>query len=114
MYVNTFFLRVQCQFVYTIDQKKLFKIIGKLLLKPKTPVLPSAYNDQDLANEFQKFFVTKISDIRSSFSSVPYNVPQTLPQLQPECRLSVFEPATVAEIQRVIMKSPSKSCELDV
>ena len=95
------------------DQKKLFKIIGKLLLKPKTPVLPSTYNNQDLANEFQKFFVTKISDIRSSFSSVPYNVPQTLPHLQPECRLSVFEPATVAEIQRVIMKSPSKSCELD-
>ena len=34
------------------------------LLKPQTPVLPSTYNNQDLANEFQKFFVTKISDIR--------------------------------------------------
>ena len=29
------------------------------------------------------------------------------------CRLSVFEPTCVTEIKKLIMKSPSKSCELD-
>lgn len=38
----------------------LFNVMDKLLLKPKTHVLPYTYNDQDLANEFQKFFVTNV------------------------------------------------------
>ena len=41
-------------------KKKLFNIVEKLFHKPKTPVLPSAHSDQDLANAFSNFFVTKI------------------------------------------------------
>ena len=33
--------------------------------------------------------------------------------MDPHCRLSVFEPTCVTEIKKLIMKSPSKSCELD-
>ena len=42
------------------NQKKLFNIVEKLLHKPKTPVLPTTHSDQDLANAFSNFFVTKI------------------------------------------------------
>ena len=38
---------------------------------------------------------------------------QTQPHKDPHCRLSVFEPICVTEIKELIMKSPSKSCELD-
>ena len=38
----------------------LFNVMDKLLLKPKTHVLPYTYNDQGLANEFQKLFVTNV------------------------------------------------------
>ena len=38
------------------NQKKLVKIVEKVLHKPKTPVLPSTNSDQDLANAFSQFF----------------------------------------------------------
>ena len=74
------------------NHKKLFNIVEKPFYKPKTPVLPSTHSDQDLANAFSNFFVTNILKIRW---------------------LSVFEPTCVTEIKELIMKSPSKSCELD-
>ena len=95
------------------NQKKLFNIVEKLLHKPKTPVLPSAHSDQDLANAFSHFFVTKIENIRRSFPTVSAILSQTQPHKDPHCRLSVFEPTCVTEIKKLIMKSPSKSCELD-
>ena len=49
------------------NQKKLFNIVEKLLHKPKTLVLPSTHSDQDLANAFSNFFVTKIENIHRSF-----------------------------------------------
>ena len=76
-------------------------------------MLPSTHSDQDLANAFSNFFVTKIENIRRSFPPVSATLLQTQPHKDPHCRLSVFEPTCVTEIKEFIMKSPSKSCELD-
>ena len=95
------------------NQKKLFNIVENLLHKPKTPVLPSTHSDQDLANAFSNFFVTKIENIRHSFPPASTILSQTQPHKDPHCRLSMFEPTCVMEIKELIMKSPSKSCELD-
>ena len=76
-------------------------------------MLPSAHSDQDLANTFSLFFVTKIENIRRSFPTVSAILSQTQPHNDPHCRLSVFEPTCVTEIKKLIMKSPSKSCEVD-
>ena len=59
------------------NQKKLFNIVEKLLHKPKTPVLPSTHSDQDLANAFSNFFVTKIQNIRRSFPPASTILSQT-------------------------------------
>ena len=42
------------------QEKKLFNIVDKMLHKPNTPVLPSTHSDQDLADAFSNFVVTKI------------------------------------------------------
>ena len=72
-----------------------------------------AHSHQDLANAFSNFFVTNIYNIRRSFPPVSAILSQTQPHKDPHCRLSVFEPTCVTEINELIMKSPSTSCELD-
>ena len=57
--------------------------------------------------------VTKIDNIRHSFPPASTILSQTQPHKDPHCRLSMFEPTCVMEIKELIMKSPSKSCELD-
>ena len=49
----------------------------------------------------------------SFFPPVSAILSQTQPHKDPHCRLSVFEPTCVTEINELIMKSPSKSRELD-
>ena len=48
-----------------------------------------------------------VQTFRTSVILSPYH------KNDPHCRLSVFEPTCVVEIKELIMKSPSKSCELD-
>ena len=82
------------------NQKKLFNIVEKLLHKPKTSVLPSTHSDQDLANAFSNFFVTKIKNIRRSFLPASMILSQTQPHKDPHCRLSMFEPTSVLVLWR--------------
>ena len=95
------------------NQKKLFNIVKKLFHKPKTPVLPSAHSDQDIANAFANIFCYKNVEHPSFFPAVSAIQSQTQPHNDSHCILSVFEPTCVTEIKELIMKSPSKSCKLD-
>ena len=92
------------------NQKKLFNIVEKLLHKRKSQVLPSTHSDQDLANALPNFVVTKIENICRSLSPVSAILSQTQLHKDPHC---LFEPTCVTEIKELIMKSPSKSCELE-
>ena len=78
------------------NQKKIFNIVEMLLHQPKTTVLPSTHSDQDLANAFSNFFVTKIET-------------QTQPHIDKHCRLFMFERTYVTEFKELIIKS----CALD-
>ena len=89
-----------------IRKKNSFNIVEKLLHQPKTPVLPSAHSDQDLANAFFK-------EHPSFFPPVSAILSQTQPHKAPHCRLYMFEPTCVTCEITEVMKSPSKSCELD-
>ena len=99
------------------DQKKLFKVIDNLLHKSKIPVLPSSDSDDSLATKFADFFHQKIENIRKTFNVTGPNVSShctssnsSLPQTY---TLTCFAPTDEEEIRKVVMKSPSKSCELD-
>ena len=94
------------------NRKKLFNIVEKLLHKPKTPVLPSTHSDQDLANAFSNFVLQKV---RTSVVLFPQHLPFSHKHSHTRTHIvdSMFEPTCVTEIKELIMKSPSKSCELD-
>ena len=74
-------------------------------------VLPTRKSDRELADTFSNYFYEKIQNIRALFGPSPDHSPVALEaSLHP---LSVFEPASEGEVKAVIVKSPSKSCELD-
>ena len=97
------------------DQKKLFNIIANLLGKNNVPVLPDARSDLALANSFSAFFVGKIDKIRQGFDMTNSNVTssQTAAYNPILVNMESFEPTTEDEVKKVLMKAPTKSCELD-
>ena len=61
---------------------------------------------------FASHFKDKISVIQSTFTgNTPHTVHADFPQLN--FQLASFEPATTTEVRKIIMSSPSKSCDLD-
>ena len=92
------------------DQGKLFRIVNTLLhkCKGKEGVLPTSISDRD---NFSKRFYEKIQNIRGLFDPSPDH--SSVAFEANSHPLNVFEPASEDEIKAVIMKSPSKSCELD-
>ena len=96
------------------DQKELYNITNRLLHKTKCKTLPQCTSDSDLAERFSSFFIKKIADIRESISQEQSDVESPVEYL-PACehKLSSFSHATEDEIRKLIMKSPSKSCQLD-
>ena len=61
---------------------------------------------------FSNHFKDKISLIHSAFiAQTPDTVNADSPQLNSQ--FASFEPATTAEVRRIIMSSPSKSCDID-
>ncbi|XP_060553020.1 uncharacterized protein LOC132714233 [Ruditapes philippinarum] len=100
------------------DQKTLFKVTKNLLGRTDEVVLPVASSSADLAQEFSDFFVDKIDKIRDKIRSET-NIQAVQVDTQ-ECmnseidELVEFTPVTENELRKVISKSQSKSCELDV
>jgi hypothetical protein len=103
------------------DQKALFRIIDELQGKAKCALLPEFPSPGDAAEEFSEFFFNNIYAIREKLDSVsvPNNTPlhdrTVLPLYQPPCdsTLDSFTPLTTEEVEKLILKSPSKSCSLD-
>ncbi|XP_072016855.1 uncharacterized protein [Amphiura filiformis] len=93
------------------DQKQLFSIVNKLLHHKQEAPLPDCDSDKNLANKFCNFFTEKIKKIRNGFQiadDLSCNEP-----VAPLHHLTNFAPASEEEIQDILFKSPTKSCELD-
>ena len=71
--VNTLIHKANCSYYKDkiencTNSKELFKIVESLLHQKGKPKLPSHQSDQDLANNFNHYFISKIAKIRSSFT----------------------------------------------
>ena len=88
--------------------KALTQITDKLLKSNHKTSLPTVADPCELPSKFQEFFETKIDKIRKKFDTVLLNNPHTN-----LASLKVFEKAAASEVRKVIMNSPSKSCEID-
>ena len=95
------------------DQRQLFKIVAKLLHTDNDKPLPPCDSFDMLATRFSNFFCEKISTIRSGLTHNANHIDSPVGKALPVCQLTVFEPASQAEISNLLRSSPVKSCELD-
>jgi len=102
---------------YGTKSKQLFKLAKHLMGHKSEVILPSCPSDRDLANRFGDFFVNKITTIRDNISALNNttndNIVMTADIKFDGQPMTNFTPATQEEIRKIILKSPSKSCELD-
>ena len=52
------------------DRKALYRLVGDLIGKSHTPILPKHSSELDVATEFGNYFSTKVSKIRLSLDEV--------------------------------------------
>jgi len=101
------------------DQKKLFQIVDKLLGRGKDNALPQYTDAQTLAQTFNNYFVSKITNIRSVLAGLERNLgdmhyPAANSSLNPPAsKLLQFRPTNAAEITEVISNSSKATCLLD-
>lgn len=100
------------------DTKRLFKLTNKLLGDNNEVILPTSDNDRDLSNEFGKYFLGKIQTIRETLQSQNDKTGNYSDVLWADVQytgdpLIEFSPTSSDEIRKLIMNSPSKSCDLD-
>ena len=97
------------------SSKELFKISNILLHKPTRTSLPSHTTEKDLANKFGQFFTEKISKIRNGL--VQNMVSVDVGKVDTPCfqypRMESFTQITHKELEKIIIRSNSKSCALD-
>ena len=91
--------------------KQLWKCINQILHRRLAPSLRTHASIKSLYNSFSNHFKDKISLIHSTFTDhTPDTVNADSPQLNSQ--LASFEPATTAEVRKIIMSSPRKSYDL--
>ena len=99
--------------ITSADSKELFKICDKLIGQKNSVnnVIPgSASSELEAAELLSDFFIEKIDNLCAKFDSA-----EPVQQNNDSCpsRLDSFRPATAAEIKKLILEAPTKSCGLD-
>ena len=92
------------------DTKELFLLINKLTGNTIHNPLPPNKTDEELTEDFAKFFLLKIEKIRELFTSIPAY--KTVHHDTP--KFACFHLFTELEVHTVIMKMKNKHCDLDI
>ena len=96
------------------DSKTLFKLTNSLMGKNGETILPTHSCDKTLADQFLSFFHNTIDNIRTGLCAM---VDEPLVEIPDQSfngvPLNCFSSVTLQEIRHIILKAPSKSCELD-
>ena len=94
------------------NPRRLWNLINNILHRIPPPALPEFTSVKLLCDHFSRYFVDKIETIRSKFPDKVQNIPQVQ---KPEIRskMNVFEHASEDENKKLILRSSSKSCDLD-
>ena len=95
------------------NPKKLWNTINKLLHRIAKPSFPSSFHLDSLPQSFATFFSDKIHKLRTSILSGTTTSSPHLPPAYKPPELSIFHPATIAEVSALLSSSPDTSCDLD-
>ena len=94
------------------NPRRLWDTINNILHRTPAAALPESNNVKSLCEHFAKYFCDKIIRIRANFSNQVNDVPSVQkPKIRNE--LLNLEPASEDEVRKIIVKSASKSCDLD-
>lgn len=95
-------------------QKALFKCVDMLLNKPRASPLPDGQNSEDLANQMADFFDGKVVRLRDELAQIQ-QVTREGGNHDPRATSSIlsFPPISQEELRTIILKAPTKSCQLD-
>ena len=92
------------------DQKTLFKIANELLDKNKTRSLPEHEDPVKLANEFNKYYIDKIDNLRKT---IPFAENVITPKLYEGSILESFQPTNEEELEEIIKEFGIKTSSED-
>ena len=92
------------------DTKKLYKLVVYLTGTATENPLPPGKTDNQLAEDFAKFFMNKIQTIRDNLADHPLYKPEPT-NIQ---KLDTFKKPSTEDVRKLINKMKMKSCELDV
>eukprot|EP00794_Sanderia_malayensis_P013257 gene13257-14621_t len=98
------------------DQRKLFKVVSSLLGGGSEEQYPSHVDPVCLADDFGKFFVRKIDNIRAKLDNLDNILPESTTASGTAYSgpsLDKFQPVTAGEVKKLVTSSPNKSCEND-
>jgi len=93
------------------NARQLWNCINKTLRRKASISLPAHDSTNSLYNSFYKHFNDKITQIHASFPVSASSCNIDFPVVHHPC--SVFTPALLTEVPKLIWSSPNKSCELD-
>ena len=97
------------------SQKALFSCVDHLLHRSRASVLPDVNNMEELAESFAAFFEEKIRKIRDELEAAQKDEEKFTTALDdaPVPNLVSFPPVTAEVLRKIILKAPTKSCQLD-
>ena len=94
--------------------KQVFKLCNSLLGRGKEQSLPPGLNNQELADKFNEFFITKITNIRSDLFEHGTESSDTQPEnrLIPNALMN-FQLLSCEDVSKIVLASPAKTCDAD-
>jgi len=98
------------------NQKKLHKVIGKLLHCSSEPEYPTHNSPEELCDRFADFFSDKVDKIRLDIENSQNTLPPTsldVRNTHTDVVFSDFKLLNSDEVLKLIQQSPTKSCPLD-
>ena len=93
------------------DPHKLHQLIANLTCKQESQLWPEHTSKEELADNFAKFFESKILAIREKFVTIPQYNPEPNDVVP---RLRKFAPLNTSQIELIIKSMKLKSCKLDI
>jgi hypothetical protein len=103
------------------DARALYLVVNNLMGKSDVPLLPMQRADKCVAEEFNDYFSSKISSIRSFLDNLAESRKSDHTELEAfflslhgeSCYLDRLSPVSVGTVTEIILATPVKSCCLD-
>ena len=97
----------------THNSKAFFGLVTSFMNNKDKKQLPDHADPSEISEKFSAFFESKINKIRESLEGHAGVAINSMDESHVNSSLTTLEPVTLSELEKIIMKAPSKSCVLD-